>query len=317
MKSVTTALLVAMVCAPALAQDDPKPAPAGADAKTDVKTDAKKERNVDPAATKALERYVAMLHLPASAGLKAVAGKGSLDLKGTPVSVDPSWSVEKGFDVAISVGSLSDEIKADLTDKGVPAEAVTSDLLVTMIKQQIAFAGLNAAFEAPGKNWAHFDISSKQDGGDQVVQLTPFDSQADADSRTYVFGKDGLLKSSSMAPSANTPQGQQMKSMGITFSSTSTFEKKGERYVLASRTLAVMGQESETKFSYYDVGGGVYLIEAAVIAGADGEQTIKFHDYTVDGKLVESTKAAAEKPKSDEKPAPTPPAAPAPKDSPK
>ena len=83
-----------------------------------------------------------------------------------------------------------------------------------------------------------------------------------------------------------------------------------------------MGMEIETKFSYYDGPNGTLLVKEATTSQPQGESTLKFHDYVVDGKPVESTKVEEKKPAKveekkpeEKKPADEPPApAPAPKD---
>jgi hypothetical protein len=318
-KPVRTLLLLSLVCAPAFAQEDPtKPAPT-APAPT---PEAKKERKVDPAATKALERHLGLVHLPSSGGAKAISAQGSIEDDGVSIGVNPSWTAEKGFDLDVV---LSNEDRAKVMDKlkeqGVPEAALAEIDVAAMVKQQLGFAGINAAFDAPGKNWEHYDVAGKQAGEDFSVELTPFDEKADADNRTYVFGKEGLLKSISIAPKDNTPMGRQLKSVGATLDSTLAFEKKGERWLLVARTLSILGNESETKFTYYEGPAGTYLVkDVAMMAPGQGDKAITFHDYVVDGKPVESTKGAAkpaEKPKEAEKPAAEPTPTPAPKDEPK
>ncbi len=324
MKLARTFLLLAL-CSPAIAQDDPTkqpPAPAPAP-KADVPApapEAKKERKVADAAMKALERHVGLLALPSSVGIKDLSGKGDLDQNGMTIGLNPRWSAEKGFDVELT---LPDAIKQAAEAQGASAEDAERG-----VKQQLGmFLGLNALFEAPGKNWVHFDVTCKQEGDDQVVELTPFDKEADADSRKYVFGKDGLLKSTSMTPKSDA--NSQMPP-GLTFDAELKFEKKGDRNRLAARPLTLMGQEVSTSFTYYDGPNGSFLPkEATISSGMQGDQTIKFHDYTVDGKLVEATKAEAAKPAEKPKDAPAPaekpkegppapaPVPPAPKDDPK
>jgi len=337
-KSANTALALVVLCVPALAMDgDPvKPAPApapapapGGDGKAapapaaPAAPAAKKERKVDEAATKALERFVGMVHLPQNAGIKSIAGKGDVEQGGVTIGLNPTWSEEKGFDIEVT---LPDAIKEQLAAQGMEDSQVTG-----MVKQQMGFSGVNSLFEAPGKNWSHFDVAFKQDGDDQVVDLTPFDDKADAESRKYVFGKDGLLKLSSMSPKVDPDNPMSAQMAGMTFDSTIKFEKKGERYLTSSRTLSIMGMEIETSFTYYDGPGGTFLPKEVTTSSPQGEQVIHFHDYTVDGKLVESTKAEAPKPaeKPAEKPAakpadkpagdpaPAPVPVPAPKDDPK
>jgi hypothetical protein len=316
----------ACVCATAVAQDEPpkKPDPAPnapAPAEGEKKPEAKKERKCDEAGMKALSRHASLVHLPAGDGLKELSAKGELEDKGETIEINPRWSVEKGFDFDMT---LPDQIK-----QMAGAQGMSEEDLNKMVKKQLGDQlGLGLLFETPEKNWAHFDVACKQEGDDQVVDLTPFDEHADADSRKYVFGKDGLLKSSSMAPKSDTPQGEQMKAMGIVFDSTWSYEKKGEKSVVTSRTMSVMGMDIESKLSYYDGPNGSCLPKAVTIAGPQGDVTVSFHDYTVDGKFVEATKKAAPEraagpaPKAEEKPAEKPAEkppepTPTPKDEPK
>jgi hypothetical protein len=324
--------VIAFACAPAMAQDDPAkkpdptpPAPAPADGakKADAKPEAKKERKVDEAGMKALARHVALLHLPGGDGIKSLAGKAELDQMGTKITFDPRWSAEKGFDMDVH---LPDELTKMATAQGMDQAKLES-----VVKKQLSDQlGIGQLFESPEKNWAHFDVACKKEGDDQVVELTPFDEQADADNRKYVFGKDGLIKTSSFSPKAdpNNPQSQMMA--GMTFDTTWTYEKKGEKSLVTSRTMSVMGMEIESKLTYFDGPGGSFLPKDLTISTPQGDVTVKFSDYTVDGKLVESTKAAAAKPvekpadkpadkpveKPADKPADAPPAPtpPAPKD---
>lgn len=310
MKSLPAAAALVLLSAPlAFAADgedpakkpapDTPPAPAapGAEAKAPVK----KERKVDPAAAKALERYISLLHLPVNAGLKSVAGKGGLEQMGMTIGLDPSWTAEKGFDLTMT---FPPQIVEQIEAQGMSAE----DAVKGQKSQMILFTGLPSAFEAPGKDWSHYDVSFKQTGDDQSVELTPFDDEASAESKTYVFGKDGLLKSTSVAP-------KEAQIPGMTFDSEWTFEKRGERNVVSGRTLSVMGTEIGTKFTYFDGPNGSYLLKDATLTTPQGEEVISFHDYVVDGKLAESTATAA--PKAAEKPnteTPAPAPAPEPKD---
>jgi len=332
-------LSIAFVCAPAVAQDDPAkkpdpapPAPAPVPAPPapsggEKKPEAKKERKVDAAAMKALDRYKTLVHAPASAGIKSVAGKGAIEQGGMRIGIDPKWSEDAGFDIEVT---LPDQLKQMME-----AQGKSPDQIVGLIKFQMGFSGINTAFETPGRNWSHFDVGFAQKGDDQVVSLTAFDDKADAESREYVFGKDGLLKTSSVSLKADNDNPQLAMLAGQPLESEWTYEKKGERSLLTSRTLSIMGTQIETKFAYFEGPGGSFLLKEATTSSPMGDQAIKFNDYTVDGKAVESTKAAAAPAKTGEKtlekpadkpadkpagdpPAPTPPApAPAPAPAPK
>jgi hypothetical protein len=121
----------------------------------------------------------------------------------------------------------------------------------------------------------------------------------------------------------NNPQSQMMA--GMTFDTTWSYEKKGEKSVVTGRTMSVMGMDIESKITYFDGPGGSFLPKDLTITTPQGDATVKFSDYTVDGKFVDATKAAAapaksgekstEKPeaKPAEKPADAPPPPPAPK----
>ena len=339
MKSVPAFLFALVLAAPAFAADgdDPKPAPAPAPAPApgpiptpapdgsmagDAKTEAKKERKVDPAAAKAIERYASLIHLPASSGMKKLAARGEVDLGGISLNVHPRWTVEAGFEFDVDVPSAARET---LVGKGVPEEAV-DNFMKGNVGQTIGFAGVNAIFDAPGRNWEHYDLVVTQSGEDEILTLTPFDEKADADGRRYVFGKDGLLKSISVDPKAadDDQQMQAIKAMGG-FEATVRYEKKGDRNIIAGRTLSLAGMEMGTEFAYYPTESGPWLVRQATLSTPQGDATFTFHDYVVDGKPVEGTQAATKKPdeapavKPAEKPADAPPAppAPAPKDEPK
>jgi len=246
-----TALLLVLCCAPAFAQDDPSkkpppptPAPAEepkAPAKSDAPPAAKKERKVDPAAQKALDRHASLVHYPATSGYKNLTAKGDLPGPDATIGVDPKWSSDKGFDFDVK---LPEKIVSAAVERGATEEQATES-----IKHQLAplvnYAGVNAVFELPGKNWVHYDIVVKQEGDSQVVELTPFDDKADAERRRYVFGKDGLLKSTSMTPKIDpaSPQAQMMA--GMTFSVDWTYEKRGERNPTDGRVTELWETECE------------------------------------------------------------------------
>lgn len=329
MKYAAVFLVLAAAAAPAVAQDDPAkkpdapaapPAPAAGAADAAKKPEAKKERKVDDAGLKALARHIGLLHLPSGDGIKSLSGKAELDQMGTKIAFDPRWSAEKGFDLDVH---LSDQIK-----QMAAAQGMDEAKLEKTVKQQLAGQlGIGLLFESPEKSWAHFDVAFKQQGDDQVVDLTPFDDEADADSRKYVFGKDGLIKTSSLSPKVDPSNPQSQMMAGMTFDTTWSYEKKGEKSLVTGRTMSVMGMEIESKVTYFDGPGGSFLPKDLTISTPQGDVTVKFSDYTVDGKPVESTKAAAaapakpaekstEKPESKpaEKPVDAPPAPPAPKD---
>jgi hypothetical protein len=333
-KSVRTALALVVLCTPALALDGdpPKPAPAPAPAPGDGKPAAKappapaakKERKVDADAEAALKKYVSLVHYPVAAGIKEMSAVGEIEANGMRLGVNPSWSADKGFDMELVP---PDAVKEKMAAMGKSAE----EAMKGQKRQLNLFLGISSAFEAPGRDWSHFDVSFKKQGDDSVVELTAFDDQADAESRSYTFGKDGLLKSSSFAPKMDPDDPQAAMMAGMSLDMTWEFEKKGEKSLLSTRTLSIMGQELPVKFAYWDGPGGSYLPKTLTLSTPQGEQVFRFHDYTVDGKFVESTKAEAPKPeapkekkadgeKPADKPAGDPPApvpAPAPKDAPK
>ncbi len=155
-------------------------------------------------------------------------------------------------------------------------------------------------FELPAgwRNREHYHIALHQDGDDQVVEMTAFDDKADAKSRRYVFGKDGLLKNSSM----------ERKSGGTKVELDWRFKKRGERYVIAWVHWSDRADDSARamKFDYYDGPNGGALVKTITfwtLAEGDGE-VVGLHDYVVDGTLVESTKA---QPDGEGKPAETSP----------
>src|SRR5204863_46795 len=75
------------------------------------------------------------------------------------------------------------------------------------------------------------------------------------------------------------------------FAGKGTGEQHGDRSVLSGKTLSIMCMQIETKFTSYEVPGGVYLPKEATTTTPVGDSALKFSDYAVDGKFVDSTKA--------------------------
>ena len=275
--------------------------PPAADTKEAVKPDAANpDRRADPAAEELFRRYVDLVHYPATEGWKTVTGKGDAEHTGTMWAVNPTWTLETDFDVDFT---LPQSVKGQLP-RGTSEEWIVGanrDLL----KSRLA----NVPFDLPA-GWAksreHFHVTLRQDGEDQVVEMTPFDDKADAKSRRYVFGKDGLLKNSSieLKPSPSWPEGTRGDLDW-------RFEKRGERYVIASikLTYPALGEEFETKFTYFDGPNGSTLPKTITMSDRHlGEQVIRFHDWVVDGRPVDATKASLNREEETrEKPAETPP----------
>lgn len=322
MKRLRSVLVLAALAAPAVAGDDPNPpappAPAPAPAPDGEKTepapapapDAKKERRVDETGTKALARHNAMIRTAANSGAKSVSAKGKFEQMMFSCDVEPSWTPEAGLDMNLS---LSDEMKAQGEAQGATPEQM-AEVAKDMGKRIASQLGVDSVFEPMGKTWTHFDVAAKQSGEDTVVELTPYDDQAEAESLTYTFGGDGLLRSASLMPKPN-PRMPQMAGMPIEVSFK--FEKQGERHAIVERTMTIMGMEMASKFEYFADAGAVPLLKSVTMSTPQGDAVATFHDYVVDGKPVESTKsgaAPAAKPleKSEEKPAAEPPAPPAP-----
>ncbi len=288
-----SSLVVLALAASAYAQDDPakKPAPTppapAEPAKPDAAPPAKKERKVDPEATKALDAYAALVHFPATAGWKSVTLKGDYEQNGMVFGINPKWTAESGFDFEVTVPSQVIEMAK--------AQGATEDMVTPQIKGQlgqlVAYSGVDAMFERPGKNWAHYDLAVKKDGDDRVVELTAFDDQADAAARTYVFDKTGLLKTTTKTPKASDPMAAQLGGMPLQVDWK--FEKKGARYVLTERTIPIASITSH--FAYFEDPSGAVLLKQTRLETPQGEHTIDFHDYVVDGKPFESTKSATPK----------------------
>ena len=239
---------------------------------------AKSERRADPAAEEVFRRYAELVHYPATEGWKSVTGKGDSERMGGTWGIDPKWTPETGFDVDFT---FPQAVKDRLKDPA--SQGLTEEGLAAFHRSLLRTFGANTPFELPG-GWAkereHYHVALRQDGDDQVVEMTPFDDKADAKLRRYVFGKDGLLKASSFGTSVDLDW---------------RFEKKGDRYVIASIKLRTRGQEYGSQFSYYDGPNSGVLLKAITFTNPSqgaGEEDIRFHDYVVDGKLVETTKAA-------------------------
>ncbi len=261
--------------------------PPGAGTKEAVKPDAaKSERRADPAAEEVFRRYAGLVHYPATEGWKSVTGKGEWKRNGETLRIDPEWTPESGFDLDMTLPpSVKDPWLRSLSDGRL--SAIHLGLLRS--------CGANTPFEIPlgwAKDREHFNVTLRQGGDDQVVEMTACDDKAGVvKSRRYVFGKDGLLKSSSIeyGPMGGWPDGK-------TTDADWCFEKRGARYVIASVKFSdrARGEERGAKFDYYDGPNGSALLEEITFTNQSqgpGEGDIRFHDYVVDGKPVETTKA--------------------------
>jgi hypothetical protein len=324
LKRFRSVLVLAALAAPAMAGDDPTPPAPPAPAPTPAPADgektepapapapaAKKERRVDEAGTKALARHNAMVRTAANAGAKSVSAKGKFEQMMFSCDVEPTWTPEQGLDVK---ATLSEDAKAMFEAQGATEEQI-AEVTKGMGMQIARQLGVDSVFEPMGKTWAHFDVAAKQSGEDTVVELTPFDDQAEAESLTYTFGGDGLLRSASLMPKPN-PRAPQMAGMPIEVSFK--FEKQGDRHAIVERIMTIMGMELASRFEYFADAGAVPLLKSITMSTPQGDASLSLHDYVVDGKPVESTKSAAAttpaKPleKSEEKPSAEPPAPPAP-----
>lgn len=265
--------------------------------KEDTREAAKLERRADPAAEELFQRFANLVHYPATEGWKSVTGKGDAELQGNPYGINPKWTPESGFGVDVT---LPQSVK-DLWPQPCPSE----ESIAVATLAGLTSRGANTPFDLPAgwRNREHFNVTLRQDGDDQVVEMTPFDDKADAQLRQYVFGKDGLLKNSSIELKSS-PTGQE----GTRWEVVWRFKKKGERYVIKWIKISdrARARAYGAKFNYYDGPNGSALLEEITFWDRiQGEgNVIRFHDYVVDGKLVESTEAP---PDGEAKPAETPP----------
>lgn len=241
------------------------------------------ERSAATAAEKLFQRFVSLVHYPATQGWSSVSAKGGADPFGNTWGF--KWTPETGFGVEVAMSEAGRSRFAETESDP------SNENLAMMVKVLLESRCATVPFDLPAgwKNREHFHVTTHQDGDDRVVEMTAVDDETDAKSRRYVFGKDGLLRSSSIEwkPSPSWPE-------GLRGELEWRFQKQGQRFVIASISLSypALDQGVETKFSYYEgPNGGALLREIAITDSHLGNPVLRFHDYVVDGQLVETTTA--------------------------
>jgi hypothetical protein len=244
---------------------------------------AESDQPADLTAEELFRRYASLVHYPATEGWKSVTAKGDADRWRNTWGI--KWTPESGFGVELALSQSG----KDQFPQPAPSDEAFAGIVRDLLESRCA----HAPFELP-TGWArsreHFHVTLRRDGDDHVVEMAPLDDKADAKSRRYVFGKNGLLRSSSieLKSSPSWPEGTRGELEW-------RFQKKGERYVIASIRVsypALHEDVIETKFSYYDGPNGSALPREIAISDRHlGDPVIRLHDYVIDGNPVETTKA--------------------------